>query len=100
MEVFNLYQLKLNECVQNDNSTSIDQHTIISRVLEIIQSLPSIARSTRESDLRMNMKLISGYITVICRMKISTKRGGKVSHDYLLRKMMKNPYKQCLVGEF
>ena len=96
MEVFNLYQIKTSEYVQNKNNNKYD---MVSYVLEIIQGLPSIARSRRESDLKMKMKLISGYITVICRMIPLKKDSGKTTHDFLLRKIMNNPYKRCLAGK-
>ncbi len=97
MEVFNLYQTKEREYVQNSKT---DNYDMMSCVLEIIQGLPSIARSRRESDLKMKMKLISGYISVICRMIPSKQGGGKnTHHDFLCRKIMNNPYKQCLAGE-
>lgn len=88
-----MHQLKVRTCVQNQ---SVNQHMMMTRVSDIILSLPNIARSRRESDLKMKMKLISGYISIICRVRPSQKGGA--SHDYLIRKMMKNPHKQCFVG--
>ncbi len=68
-------------------------------VLDHIQTLPSVARSTRESDLRTKIKLISGYISVIDEMKSSMNEGDKSTYDYLIRKLMMDPYRQSFVGK-
>lgn len=100
-KVFKLHQSKLSKFAQSYRN--VHQRRIISLVLEHIQSLPSVARSRRESELRLKMKLISGFVTMICKTKSSSSSPSNedqiMNNDYLIMKLMTDPCKQCFVGK-
>ncbi len=92
-KVLQLYQSVLKK---SEGMGDTDHHQImITNIMECIQSLPTIARSRKEYDLRLKMKLICGYISVIANTRHNTK-----GNIYLVKKLIKNPFKKCLVGKF
>lgn len=87
----NLHKLTLNQ--SGDRNLGMNDQTMISNVMGCIQNLPSMARSRKEHDLRLKIKLICGYISVLVDQK-KNKR-----NNYLLKKLIKDPYKSSLQGE-
>lgn len=78
----------------------ISQQKVMSLVLDHILTLSSVARSTREMDLRIKIKIISGYITMIEKMISSMDEGDAMAYDFLIRKLMMDPFKQHFVGMY
>ena len=91
-EVMDLYKLTLDQF--EDRNLSINDQTIISNLMNCIQNLPSLARSRKEHDLRLKMTLICGYTSILVDQKKDKRK------NFLLKKLIKDPCKSSLQGEF
>ena len=79
---------------------------IVPRIIALVETLPSYAKSGRESELCCTMKLISGYLITACdendnsSQKTRRAKASKtVISKYLSHKLTKDPVRQSLVGE-
>ncbi len=77
------------------------------RITSLIETLPSYAKSGRESELCRTMKLISGYLMTASDedakssgKKKKVKASKTILSKYLSHKLTKDPVRQCLVGTF
>ena len=87
---------------------------VISRIESLVESLPILAKSGRESELSSAMGLITGYLDIMggkgspnsvpSKKEGTHKKRSKCSPDvlskFLSHKLVENPLRQCLVGEF
>ena len=84
-------------------------YIIIPKVLELIQRLPIVAKSGRESELRSDFNLVSGYLSLAfglfdessgdSRQKSSlSKRRKKDFGTFLSNKILEDPVRKCLAG--
>ena len=78
---------------------------IVPRITSLIETLPSYAKSGRESELCRTMKLISGYLMTASdedakssEKKKKVKASKTILSKYLSHKLTKDPVRQCLVG--
>jgi len=79
----------------------------VPRITSLIETLPSYAKSGRESELCRTMKLISGYLMTASdedakssEKKKKVKASKTILSKYLSHKLTKDPVRQCLVGTF
>lgn len=83
----------------------IARNVVIPRVVNLIQTLPSYAKSGRESDLSSNMQLVSGYLLSFAEDESSDGHSDTISKTmlskFLFQKLVSNKtVRQCLVGRF
>lgn len=78
---------------------------IVPRIVALVESLPTYAKSGRESELCCTMKLISGYLMTASDENANSSQNTKraktsktVLSKYLSHKLTKDPVRQCLVG--
>lgn len=75
--------------------------TICPRVVTLIESLPNLAKSGRESELSNAMKLVSGYLVNVTMVE---KKNLRSDQQFLLKtlshQLTRRSTRQCLVGEY
>ena len=69
-------------------------HSIIPRTLNLIESLPVLARSGRQIELQTRMKLITGYLSISHNQNYLEKKEIK----FLASKILEEPIRQSLAG--
>lgn len=74
---------------------------ICPRVVTLIESLPNLAKSGRESELSNVMKLVSGYLVNVTMVE---KKNLRSDQQFLLKtlshQLTRRSTRQCLVGEY
>ena len=93
-EIMSIYRNNIGIVEWNQNTKTI----IIPRIVSLIESLPSLAKSGRDSELSYAMKLITGYLTLVVDGK-DTSFSKSVLSKYLAHQLTQESIRQCLVGK-
>ncbi len=93
-EIISKYRNNFGIVEWNQNTKTI----IIPRIVSLIESLPNLTKSGRDSELSYVMKLITGYLTLLVDGK-DTSFSKSVLSKYLAHQLTEESIRQCLVGK-
>lgn len=98
IEIFNKFIISLTAVQMSSWSRDI----FLPRVLSQIETLPSLARSGRNSDLISTTRLIAGYLKAFLLMSNMNKGQGKSKtnlHSFLVTQLTTKEIRRCFVGK-
>ena len=79
-------------------SKSIKEY-VVPRIVSLVESLPSLAKSGRESELSSVMQLITGYLVLVADGEKNKSFPKNVLSKYISHQLTQQSVRRCLVGK-